>query len=199
MHDATIRVSCEDTGILRLTQPFVLSAQLAVFLFKLQNPRDTGQIDTFILAEPLRLNQPVDVAQRIAPGAAFRTLRRDQPQSVVLPERLRVHVRELRGMPDGEQRHVDIETHIVRAIEVGTAFDQRYRAHVIQRAHLWCHPCHDSSLHHESVCAARIATHRHISMSTSQRPSASLSTKSPVAESNSFAACLMPRPGFDGT
>ena len=131
LHDAAVGVSCEDAGIGGLAQLFDLSAQLSVFLFKVKDPRDTGQVDAVILAELLGSRQPLDVAQGIPPGAAAGAARSDQSQPVVLSQRLRVDVRYLCSASHGEQRQVNIETHIISAIEVGTPFDQRDGAHLV--------------------------------------------------------------------
>ena len=68
-----------------------------------------------------------DVAQRVAPRSALRARGDDEPEAVVLPERLRVHARELGGDGDREDRRVliDVSSSIVRLTSVDLSMATR--------------------------------------------------------------------------
>src|SRR4051794_12628819 len=58
---------------------------------QLQDALDAGEVDALVLAQPLDLAKQRDVARGVPPTATARASRRDQPDAVVLPQRLWVH------------------------------------------------------------------------------------------------------------
>src|SRR3954468_13384862 len=81
-----------------------LVAQPVVLQLQLEDALDPREVDALVLAEPLHLAQQGDVTSRVAPSAPRRPPRRDQPEPVVLPQRLRMHPRQLSGDGDDEHR-----------------------------------------------------------------------------------------------
>ena len=73
-------------------------------VLKIEDALDTGQADALILGETLNLSQPGDVARRVATSPAASPGRRDQTQSVILPQGLRMHAGKLCGHRDDEDR-----------------------------------------------------------------------------------------------
>ena len=63
-----------------------------------------GEADALLLREALHLAEQLDVARGVAPAAAAGARRGDEPEPVVLPQRLGVHAGELGGDRDDEDR-----------------------------------------------------------------------------------------------
>ena len=80
-----------------------LRAQALVLGLELQDAWMPARL-TPSAGEPRDLAQPRDVAQRVEPVAAAGAVGRDEPEPVVLPQRLRVQPGDLRGDRDGVDR-----------------------------------------------------------------------------------------------
>lgn len=136
LHDPTVRIRREHTGTCRFAQPLHLPAQLTVLLFKFEDPRDSSQVDALFLTELLRLREAEDVPQGIPTGATLRALRYDQSKTIILTQRLRMHVRQLSGTTDREHRQFDVETDLVGTVQISPAGHDRDGAHCVQPASL---------------------------------------------------------------
>ena len=79
---------------------------------KLQDALDPGQVDAFLLGQPLHLAQDQDVAQRVTAAAARRPAWRDQAEPVVGAQRLRVQAGQLSRHRD------DIDGRVIGELEL---------------------------------------------------------------------------------
>ena len=73
-------------------------------VLQIENALDPGQADALILGETLHLSQPGDVARRVATSPTPGPGRRDQTESVILPQGLRMHAGQLCRHRDDEDR-----------------------------------------------------------------------------------------------
>ena len=75
-----------------------------------QQPLHSGQVDAELIDQPLDQPEPLEFFPAVQPHAANRPRRLDEPQPLVLPQRLRMHAQHLRGHADEEDllfgRHV---------------------------------------------------------------------------------------------
>ncbi len=69
--DVAVAPGCEYAAVVFRAHAFDLTAQLPGFLLQFEDARDARKIDALILAEFLRLNQTVDVAQAFENGADY--------------------------------------------------------------------------------------------------------------------------------
>src|SRR5690606_8070093 len=89
-----------------LPQPVDLVLEAAHPLLEVEDPLDAGEVDALLDREPLHLTEQLDVTDGVAPAPAAGAGRGDDPEAVVLAQRLRVHARELGGHRDDEDRQV---------------------------------------------------------------------------------------------
>ena len=73
-------------------------------VLQIENALDASQADAFVLGETLDLSQPGDIARRISTPPTAGPGRRHQTESVVLPQRLRMHAGQLSRHRDDEDR-----------------------------------------------------------------------------------------------
>src|SRR5829696_700613 len=73
---------------------------------ELDDPLDPGEVDAVLLGQPLDLAQQGDVPGAVPPAAAGGPAGSDQPEPVVLPQRLCVHAGELGRHRDDEDGRV---------------------------------------------------------------------------------------------
>src|SRR5699024_8595656 len=95
-----------------------LLTQLLHLVLQLQDPFDPGEVDTFLLRQALHLTQRLNIAHGVPASTTGRTAWRDDPQSVVLPQSLRVHTGQLGGHRDHIDRRMSAEgrrVHVLRA------------------------------------------------------------------------------------
>ena len=78
-------------------------AQRGDLVLELEDARDAGEVDA-LAGQPRTSRSTRDVARGVAPAAAGGAARRDQPEPVVLPQRLRVQAGQLGGDRDDEDR-----------------------------------------------------------------------------------------------